>query len=225
MVSRGWLVSWLLRVDSGSLVGNVGNIAVIAVGGVGHVLDSSIGQSHGVRPGHVAGTIGLLLTLEVGLGVVVSHGVGEGVGGDLIGVLLGLVGRGGLVSDGGGSISWGGGGMDSMGNWVDSMVGNGVNGVVGDWVNGVVGNGVNSMVGNGVDGVMGDRVDGVVSDGGDRVERDDSGLASWHDLVGSNGRLDLRQTLGVVHLADGGVSGSECLGLDQTSLLSMGGGD
>ena len=43
MVSRGWLVSWLLRVDSGSLVGNVGNIAVIAVGGVLHVLDPEVG--------------------------------------------------------------------------------------------------------------------------------------------------------------------------------------
>merc|ERR1712186_226432 len=112
--------------------------------------------------------------------------------------------------------------MDSMGNWVDSMVGNGVNGVVGDWGNSVVGDGVDSMVGNGVDGVMGDWVNGVVSDGGDRVERDDSGLASWNDLVGSNGGLDLRQTLGVVGLGHGGVGGSESLGLAQSSHLTVG---
>merc|ERR550539_1747132 len=68
-------------------------------------------------------------------------------------------------------------------------------------------------------------VDCMVGDRGNRVERDHSVLAYWHDPVGSNGGLDLRQTLGVVHLAHGGVGGSECLGLDQTSLLSMGGGD
>jgi len=208
---RGGHVRLSLGVDSGSFVGHLGNIAVIAVGGVGHLLDSAVGESHGVGALDIAGTIGGLLGVEVGLGVVVSHGVGEGVRGNLIRVLLGLVsgggggsvGGGGLHNHGGdhrgGGVSWGG---------VDS-----------------VGNGMNSVVGNGVDGVVSDGVNGVVGDGGDRVERDDSGLASWHDLVGSNGGLDLRQTLGVVHLADGGVSGSECLGLDQTSLLSMGGGD
>jgi len=63
---------------------------------------------------------------------------------------------------------------------------------------------VNRMVGNWVDkgGMMSDSVvDSVVGDRGNRVERDHSGLASWDDPVGSNGGLDLRQTLGVIHLA------------------------
>jgi len=56
-------------------------------------------------------------------------------------------------------------------------------------------------VSHGVDGVVGNWVNSMVSDRGNGVERGDSSLASWHDLVGSNGGLDLRQTLGVVHLA------------------------
>ena len=89
LVGWGWLVvSWGwgrrirlgLGVHGSSLVSHLSNIAVIAVGGVGHVLDPAVGKSNRVRSGHVAGTIGLLLALEVGLGVVISHGVGEGVG-------------------------------------------------------------------------------------------------------------------------------------------------
>jgi len=216
-VSWGGLVSWLLRVDSGSLVGHIGNIAVIAVGGVGHVLDPAVGKSNRVRSGHVAGTIGLLLALEVGLGVVISHGVGEGVGGDLIGVFLGLVGGGGLVSSGswlvsnrGRGISWGS--VDNrcvvsdgvMSDWVDRMMSDWVNCVVGNWVNCVVGNWVNRVVGNWVDSVVdsvvGNWVDSVV-DWGNSVVRDHSSLANWDDFVGSNGGLDLRQTLGVVGLS------------------------
>jgi len=199
---RGGLVSRLLRVDGSSLVGHIGNIAVIAVGGVGHVLDPAVGKSNRVRSGHVAGTIGLLLALEVGLGVVISHSVGEGVGGDLIGVLLGMVSGGWLVGSGGwlvGSrgrgISWGS--VDNrcvvsdgvMSDWVDRVVGNWVNSVVGNWVDSVV------------DSVVSDWVDSVVSNWGNSVVRDHSSLANWDDPVGSNGGLDLRQTLGVVGLS------------------------
>jgi len=201
---RGGLVSRLLRVDSSSLVGHIGNIAVIAVGGVGHVLDPAVGKSNRVRSGHVAGTIGLLLALEVGLGVVISHSVGEGVGGDLIGVFLGMVSGGGLVGSGGWlvgnrgrGISWGS--MDNgdmMSNWVNRVMSNWVNRVMSDWVNRVVGNWVDS-----VDSVVSDWVDSVVGDWGNSVVRDHSSLANWDDPVGSNGGLDLRQTLGVVSLS------------------------
>jgi len=199
---RGGLVSRLLRVDSGSLVGHIGNIAVIAVGSVGDVLDSAIGKSHGVRSGDIAGTIGLLLALEVGLGVVISHGVSEGVGGDLIGVLLGLVSRGSVVSgsnldNGSWGISWGGLVVDwgrgiSWGS-MDCMMSNGMDGVMGDGMDGVMGDRVDCM--------MGDRVDCVMGDRGNSVVRDHSGLAYWDWLVGSNGGLDLSQTLGVVGLS------------------------
>merc|ERR1719278_1719320 len=56
---------------------------------------------------------------------------------------------------------------------------------------------------------------------GDSVvgDRDDSGVADSHGLVGSDGRLDLSQTLAVVHLVDGGVCGAERLGLDEAALF------
>jgi len=202
VVSRGGLVSRLLRVHSGSLVGHIGNIAVISVGGVLDVLDPAVGKSNRVRSGHVAGTIGLLLALEVGLGVVISHGVGEGVGGDLIGVLLGMVSRGGLVVSGGGSwlvSHWGGGiSWGSVDN--GSVVSDGMNGVMGNGVNCVMGNGVNSVMSNSVNRVMSNWVNCVVGNWGNSVVRDHSSLANWDWLVGSNGGLDLSQTLGVVGL-------------------------
>ena len=72
---------------------------------------------------------------------------------------------------------------DGMGNNGDMMS---------DWVN--------RMVGNWVDkGSM--MSDSVVGDRGNRVERDHSVLANRDGFVGSNGGLDLRETLGVVHLA------------------------
>ena len=86
-----------LRVHSGSLVGHIGDVSIIPIGGVGHVLDSTVGKSNRVGALDVAGAIGGLLGVEVGLGVVISHGVGVGVGEDLISVDLGLVGGGGGV--------------------------------------------------------------------------------------------------------------------------------
>jgi len=188
------------------------------------VLDSAVGESDGVRSLDIAGTIGGLLTVEVRLGVVIGHGVGEGVGGDLVRVLLGLVSGGGLVSNGGGLVSWGWG----IG-W------GGVDGVSNHWgvMHGVVDGGVDSVVDGGMDSVVDWGVDSVVDWGvmdsvgyrGDGVEGNDSSLASWHDPVGSNGGLDLSKTLGVVGLGHGGVSGSESLGLAESSDLAVGGGD
>jgi len=218
VVSWGRLVGGLLGVDSGALVGDVSDVAVVSIGGVLHVLDSAVGKSDGVRSLDIAGTIGGLLTVEVGLGVVVSDGVGEGVGGNLIGVLLGLVGRSWLVGG-----SWG-----ISGGSVDGVSDNG--GMVNHWgVDGVVGNGV----GDGVDGVVSHWVDGVmdwsvvdsVGYGSDGVEGHDGVLAYWDWPVGSNGGLDLSQTLGVVSLGHGGVCGSEGLALTQGSHLTVSGGD
>jgi len=240
VVGRGWgrRIRLGLRVAGSSLVGHLSNIAVISVGSVGHLLDPAVGESHGVGTLDIAGTIGGLLSIEVGLGVVISHGICEGVGRDLIGVFLSLVSGSGLVSNrgwlvsnrgwgiswgslhnhGGWSISWGS--MNCMSNNWSSM-----NSMMSDGVDSMMSDGMDSMMSDGMDGMMSDGMDCMVGDRGNRVERDHSVLAYWDWLVGSNGGLDLRQTLGVVHLAHGGVSGSKCLGLDQTSLLSMGGGD
>ena len=155
---RGGGIGLGLGVDSSSLVCDIGDISIIAVGRVLDMLDTSIGKSNRVGAGNVGGTIRLLLSVEVGLGVVVSHGVGEGVGGDLIGVLLGLVGGGGGVVSGGG--------VDGVGN------NGGVDGV-GD--HGGVVHGVSHGVGNhggvhGVDGVVdGGVVDSVVHGVGNQL--------------------------------------------------------
>ena len=130
-----------LGVLSGSLVCNIGDISIIAVGRVLDMLDTSIGKSNRVRSGDVAGTIGLLLSVEVGLGVVISDGVGEGVGGDLIGVDLSLVGGGRGVVSGGGVNSVVDRGHNHGG--VHSVVDGGHNH---GGVDGVVSHGVDSMV-------------------------------------------------------------------------------
>jgi len=217
-VGGGGLVWLLLGVDSGALVGHIGHVAVVSVRGVLHVLDSAIGKSDGVGSLDVGGTIGGLLTVEVGLGVIVSDGVGEGVGGDLVGVLLSVVSRGGLVSWGsvhgvgnnGGSVHGVVNGSVHSVNWgMDSVVKGSVHGVV-DW-------GMDSVVNWGV-------VDSM-SYGGDRVQGDDGGLADRDWPVGSDGGLDLSQTLGVVSLGHGGVCGSEGLALTQGSHLTVSGGD
>ena len=104
------------------------------------------------------------------------------------------------------------GNSDRVGN---SMVGNGSSvdkrGSVG---NSVVGNGVGnywSSVGNWVSNVGSDGNNSSVSDG--------------NGLVGSNGRLDLREALGVVGLGNGRVGGAKGLGLDKSPLLAMSSGD
>ena len=83
-----------VRVHSGSLVGHIGDVSIIPIGGVGHELDSTVGKSYRVGALDIAGSIGSLLSVEGGLGVVISDGVGVGVGEDLVSVDLSLVGRG-----------------------------------------------------------------------------------------------------------------------------------
>merc|ERR1719429_1045061 len=110
---RGWDIGLLLWVDSGSLVCDIGDISIITIAGVLDMLDTSIGKSNRVGSGDVGGTIRLLSSVEVGLGVVISNSVGEGVGGDLIGVLLSLV-----------SWSWGVVGWSSLhNNWSNNWGG------------------------------------------------------------------------------------------------------
>jgi len=216
-----------LGVDSGSLVGHISDIAVIAVGRVGNLLDSAVRKGNGVRSLDIAGTIRGLLGVEVGLGVVISNGVGVGVGGDLIGVSLGLVGRGGgMVSRGmdhRGSI--GGSGVDSMGYNRGSVdgVSNHRGGMM-DQRSGVMDQrgGVHGVsTGMSEDGAVGNSV----SNRGDGVKGDNSRLADRDGPVGAQGGLNFREALGVIDLVHGGVGGAEGLGLDEASLLTVGGGD
>merc|ERR1719297_554866 len=120
--------SWSLWVGSGSLIGDISNISIISVGGVGHSLDSAIRKSNSVGSLDIAGSIRCLLSIEVGLGVVISNSIGVGVGGNLISISLSLVSWGwgmiGRSSNNWGMIdgmsNWGMGndrGMDTVGDW------------------------------------------------------------------------------------------------------------
>ena len=104
------------------------------------------------------------------------------------------------------------GNSDRVGN---SMVGNGSSvdkrGSVG---HSVVGNGVGNYWSS-----MGNWVSNVGSDG------NNSSVSDGNGLVGSNGRLDLREALGVVGLGNGRVGGAKGLGLDKSPLLAMSSGD
>jgi len=202
-----------LGVDSGALVGDVSDEAVIAVGGVLHVLDPTVRKGNRVRSGNVGGAVRGLLGLEVGLGIVISHGVGEGVGallskviGNVSGLDGGVVSRGG-VNHGSGV---GGGGVDSVS---DNRGG----------VNSVVDGGVDGMSDGGVDKGSVDGVSHVL--GGDRVEGDDGGLALGDGAVSEHRGLDLSETLGVVSLGHAGVGGAESLALGQSSHLLAWPGD
>jgi len=178
VVSWGWSISWSwsLWVDSSSLVGDISNISIITIGRVLDVLDSAIRKGNGVRSSNIGSTIGLFLSVEVGLGVVISNSVGVGVGGDFIRVSLnwGMVNWGmvswGSVNNWGSMDSVGNnwGSMDSMGNWVgnnwgmDSMGNWGMDSMSKNW-------GMDSMVDWGMDGVnsMGDNsISSVKSVGG-----------------------------------------------------------
>jgi len=162
VVSWGWGISWgslvawcwSLWVDSGSLISDISDISIITVGRVLDVLDSAIGKSNGVRSGNVAGTIGLLLGVEVRLGVVIGNSVGVGVGRNLIGVNLSLSvsWSWGMVSGSSnnwGMVSWG----SNLHDWGWGISWGSVHGVGNNW--GSVGNdwgvdGVNSMGDNSI---------------------------------------------------------------------------
>ena len=76
------------------------SVAVVAVHIVADMLGPAVRESHGVGALGVASAIAGLGRVEIKVGEVISHGVGVGVGGDLISIGLGLVGRGGMVGRG-----------------------------------------------------------------------------------------------------------------------------
>ena len=78
---------------------NSGNVAVDVVGVVGDGLDPAVGKVDGVRSRNDTSSVVGLGLLEVGLGVVVGHGVGVCVGGGLSEVGGSIAGNG--VDDGG----------------------------------------------------------------------------------------------------------------------------
>merc|ERR1711981_1035292 len=77
-VVDNWVGNRVDGVDRGS-----SNIASQVVGVVGDGLDPAVGEVDGVRSSHGTSAIVGLGLLEVGLGVVVGHSVGVGVGGGL----------------------------------------------------------------------------------------------------------------------------------------------
>jgi hypothetical protein len=97
----------LRRVDRGALVGHLSNKAVDMVGSVGGGLDTAVRESD--HEGSLDNTIGILglSLLEVSLGVVVIDSVliGEGLGGKLLGrdvCRRGAIGGGGTSCEGSG---------------------------------------------------------------------------------------------------------------------------
>merc|ERR1719507_963660 len=70
-------------VDRITRVGNLSNVAGQVVGVVGDGLDPTVGKVDRVRSRNNTSAIVGLRLLEVGLGVVISHSIGVGVGGGL----------------------------------------------------------------------------------------------------------------------------------------------
>jgi len=171
----GSVSNWGSIVVRLSGVGHIGHITVIVVGVVGDSLDSAVGKVDRVGPGNNTISVILFLLVEGGTTVVVSNGVGVLVGGGLSEVIgdvssldRGVVGRGGLVGNGGdhGSVV-SGGGVDHGGG----MVGGGVVDSVVDWGDNTVtenwGCVVDSVVDWGMDSVVSDNsISSVKSVGG-----------------------------------------------------------
>jgi len=158
-VVRGRGVSWgrgsVVSASRGSGVlglsgvGHISHIAVVVVGVVVDSLGPAIGKSDSVGSSDNTVSVVVLLLVEGSLAVVISHGVGEGVGAglskvvsDVSGLHWGVVGGGSvdhrLVGGGGGVVSWSsvdhggvvsGGGVDSVGNNWGGVVGGGVDSV------------------------------------------------------------------------------------------------
>jgi len=182
-------------------VGDFGDVAINIVGVVVDSLDTAVGKVHLVGALNNTGAIVALGLAEGSLGVVVGNPVVVGVGGDL-GQISGSVAsdRGGVGNsvDQRGSVDNRGmmdnrGSMDGMSEGVgnhrggmDSMVGNRVGKSM-------------ASVGNywsGVGNSMGKWVSHMSSQG------KNSSMSDRDRPVGSDGRLDLREALGVVSLSD-----------------------
>jgi hypothetical protein len=181
-----------------SRVGHISNIAVVVVSVVVHSLDPAVGKVDRVGAGNNTVTIVVLLLVEGSLGVVISHGVGEGVGAGLgevvsnVSSLHGGVVGWGSVGNNGGVVSWGGmgnnGGVVSGGGMGNNggVVGGGVSN---DWGSVVGGGGVV----DGVDTVRNNSISSVKSVGG---ISDDSGVSTEGLALGGGPVLSL---VGLAH--------------------------
>jgi len=211
-----------IRVDSSSLIGDISNIAFIAISLVVDMLGTAIRKSNGVRSGSIAIAITSLGSIESSIGVVISNSVGVSVRRGFIRISwLSMVGRGvvdnrGMVSrssvdnrgmvDNWGVVSWGSmvdnrgmvswGSVDNRGSMVDNW------GMV-SW------------------GSMDNR--GVISRRSmNSMDKRGCMVSSTNNRsVSTKCWLHLRETLRVVYLRDGGVSSTESLGLDNASLFSI----
>ena len=75
-----------VREDGLAIVGDLGDVSIDVVGVVVDMLDPAVRQTDRVVALSGSSAIVRLLSVETGSGVVVSHGVLVGVGGDLVGV-------------------------------------------------------------------------------------------------------------------------------------------
>ena len=122
-------------------VGHIGNVAVVVVGVVVDSLGPAVRKGNGVRSSNHTVSVIVLLLVEGSLAVVISNGVGEGVGaglskvvGDVSSLDRGVVSGSGLVGDWGDHGSMiGRGGVDDGGSVDDrGMVRGSVYSVVSD---------------------------------------------------------------------------------------------
>merc|ERR1712123_555775 len=162
------------------------------------MLGTTIRKSNRVRSGDGSCTIRSFISIESRLGVVISYSISKGVRRGLIrvGWLSSMVGRGSMSNNGSmisrGSmdhwrsmISW-----SSMDNW-SSMI---------SW-------GMDSM--DTMDSM--NTMDCMHTMNSMSSNWDNSSMSNSNRLVSTEGRLDLRKTLRVVYLRDGGVSSSKSL--------------
>jgi len=190
-----------LRVLGLTGVGDLSDVAINVVGVVVDGLDTAVRKVHLVGALNNTGAIVALGLAESSLGVVVGNTIVVGVGGDLSQITGSVASnRGGVgnsvdhrgsvhnrgMMDNRGSVDSMSDGMGNHRGGMDSMVGNRVGksvASVGNYWSGVgnsMGNWVSHMGSQGSNSSMSDR--------------------DWP--VGSDGRLDLREALGVVSLSD-----------------------
>jgi len=198
-----------------SLVGHIGNITVVVIGVIGDVLDPAVGKVDRVGASNDAVSVIVLLLLEGGTAVVISHGVGVLVGRGLAQVISNISGlHWGVV--GGGSVVGGGGVHGMSNNWsvVDSVV---------DWgMDGMMDGGMDSVVDWGMDGVVDWGMDGVVDWGMDGVSENwgmDGVVDGGVDGMVTNNSISSVKSVGGIS-DDGGVS-TEGLALGGGPVLSL----
>jgi len=208
-----------LRVGSLTGVGDLSHVSVNIVGVVGDGLDPPVREIHRVASLDNAGAVIALRLAECSLGIVVGNSIVVGVGRNLSQVTnnRGSVGnsvdnRGSVHNRGsvdsmseGGSVGNHRGGMDKRGSVGNRVSNNAVGKTMSDNTVGktVVGNRVGESrgsVGNYWSGVGNSMVGNWVSHMGS--QGNNSSVSDRDRPVGSDGRLDLREALGVVRLSD-----------------------